>query len=305
MALWIITLSLSGDHAIGGWWDQFTALLKPDQNPATLLNLLSWFTWPIWPLALWTLWHEHRRLGRASELHPVLGALVVTFLLGLWPSHSGGSALPFLAPLSLLASHGVANLKRGGAQGFYWFGVLFFMFFTAAFWVYFSALEWGWPGQIAVHMNRMTPLYRGGHTSLGTLLAATGVTLVWLVAIPLFPRAKARPILVWATGMALTWFLLILLFRPWAEAGWAYRPLIDDMSKHLPDNACLRARVDPAMETMLRLRLGKRFHTHGECAYWLISRGTPNGPGRFQETWDGYRPRARNAHYHLFVHTEE
>lgn len=305
LALWLTALSLSGAHDLAAWWGQFTARLWPDQNPVALLNLLSWFAWPVWPLALWALWHEHRRLGRAADLHPVLAALLVTLVLGLWPSHSSGSALPILVPLALLAGHGVASLKRGGGQGFYWFGVLFFLFFAAAFWVYFAALEWGWPYPIAKHLKQMTPLYRGGDTPTGVLLAAAAITLSWLLAIPLFPRAKARPILVWATGMALTWMLLILLFRPWAEAGWGYRPIIDDLARQLPADACLRAEVDPAMATMLRLRLGKRYRTDGECAYWLTSQTLPVGQSDLQAVWDGYRPRDRHHHYRLFVHASE
>ena len=303
LALWLIALSLSGDHDLAAWWEQFTARLLPDQNPVALLNLLSWFAWPVWPLALWTIWHEHRRLNRASELHPVLAALLVTLVLGLWPSHSGGSPLPLLIPLSLLASHGVASLKRGGAQGFYWFGVLCFLFFAVAFWVYFAALEWGWPVSIAKHLKQMTPLYQGGDIDPGTLLAAAAITLSWLLVIPLFPRAKARPVLVWATGMALTWFLLILLFRPWAEAVWGYRPVIDDLARQLPANACLKADVDPAMTAMLRLHLGKRYRADGECAYWLTSQAQPAGDETMRAIWDGYRPRDRRRHYRLFVHS--
>ncbi|MDR3393832.1 MAG: hypothetical protein P4L70_02410 [Parasulfuritortus sp.] len=298
LLVWLGALGLSGDHAIGTWWGQFTSRLTPDHSPAALLNLLTWFAWPVWPLALWAIWHEHRRLRRAPELHPVLVVLAVTFVLGLWPSHSGGSALPVLVPLALLASHGVASLKRGGAQGFYWFGVLCFMFFAIAFWVYFAALEWGVPYQIAKHLKQMTPSYQASSVHAGTLLAATVVTLLWLAVIPLFPRAKARPVLVWATGMAMTWFLLILLFRPWAEAGWGYRPLIEDMASHLPANACLRADVDPAMTTMLRLRLGKRYRTDGQCAYWLTSHPAAKLSGPI---WEGSRPRDRKKHYRLYV----
>ncbi|HEX8979644.1 MAG TPA: hypothetical protein VF811_08035 [Parasulfuritortus sp.] len=301
LAAWLAALHLSGDHAVDTWWREFTSRLKPDQTPASLLNQLSWFTWPVWPLALWTIWHEHRRLGRESSLHPVLGALLITFVLGLWPSHSGGSSLPLLIPLSLLAAHGVDTLKRGEAQGFYWFGVLCFMFFALAFWIYFAALEWGMPYQIASHLKHMTPLYRAGHVGPGMILGAAAATLLWLVAIPLFPRAKVRPVLVWATGMALTWFLLIMLFRPWAEAGWGYRPLIDDMARHLPANACLRAEVDPAMATMLRLHLGERYHLKGECAYWLTTRSKPELHEPMREVWNGYRPRDRYKHYRLFV----
>jgi 4-amino-4-deoxy-L-arabinose transferase-like glycosyltransferase len=301
LMVWLAALSASGDHAVAAWWAQFTARLAPDQSPIALFNLLSWFAWPVWPLALWTLWHEHRRLAREPALHPVLAALVVTLAIGLWPTHSGGNALPALVPLALLAGHGVDTLKRGGAQGFYWFGVLCFMFFTMAFWVYFAALEWGWPQQIATHLKNMTPLSRVGNPGSGALLAAVAATLLWLVAIPLFPRAKVRPVLVWATGMALTWFLLILLFRPWAEAGWGYRPLIDDMARYLPANACLNAEVDPAMKAMLRLHLGARYRPDGECRYLLITRRAPPEEDVMREVWDGFRPRDRGRHYRLFV----
>jgi len=156
---------------------------------------------------------------------------------------------------------------------------------------------------IAKHLKQMTPLYQGGDIDPGTLLAAAAITLSWLLVIPLFPRAKARPVLVWATGMALTWFLLILLFRPWAEAGWGYRPVIDDLARQLPANACLKADVDPAMTAMLRLHLGKRYRADGECAYWLTSQAQPAGDETMRAIWDGYRPRDRRRHYRLFVHS--
>lgn len=303
LLLWVGALFLSGAYAMHEWWALFMARIKPDQTPGSLLNLLSWFAWPVWPLALWTLWNEHRRLGRETSLHPVLASLAVTLVLGLWPSHSGGGALPVLVPLALLAGHGVATMKRGGAQGFYWFGVLCFMFFALAFWIYFAALETGLPHQIAVHLKHMTPLYQGGSMPASTLLSAAAVTLIWMIAIPLFPRAKVRPVLVWATGMALTWFLLILLFRPWAEAGWGYKPLIDEVAGKMPAGACLRAEVDPAMATMLRVHLGDRFRHDGECAYWLTTRAKLQGHGAVKEIWHGYRPRDRYKHYRLFVRT--
>jgi hypothetical protein len=297
LALWIAALALAGGTSLHDWWHGFTDRIRPERNPANMLNLLSWFAWPVWPLALWAIWHEHRRLAKETVLHPLLAALAVTFVLGMWPAHSGGGALPVLVPLSLLAAHGIGSMKRGQAQGFYWFGVLCFMFFAAAFWIYFSALEWGWPPALAKHLKDMTPLYQGGHTGRATMLAAAAVTLFWLALIPFFPRARIRPVLAWATGMALTWFLLILLFRPWAEAGWGYKPVIDDMARHLPANACLNADVDPAMKTMLRLYLGDRLKPGNRCAYRFIV-GRHVGPTG--EVWNGYRPRDKGHHYRLY-----
>ncbi|MDD5365198.1 MAG: hypothetical protein PHR30_07655 [Gallionellaceae bacterium] len=308
LTAWLGLLLIQGDGALALWWQQSLAALAPNRSPASLLNNLSWFAWPVWPLALWALWHEHRRLARVPVLHPVLAAALVTLLLGLWPSVSGGSSvLPVLVPLALLAAHGVANLKRGGAQAFYWFGVLCFLFFALAFWVYFAAIEWGWPVRLASRMARLVPDFPGGQTAPAMVILAAAATLFWLIVIPLFPRAKARPVLVWATGMALTWFLLIVLFLPWAEAGWGYRPQIRAMATHLPAGACLRADVDPAMTTMLRLHLADHYRTDGECTWWLVTGTREDFAARtwpVATVWSGFRPRDRSRYYALIRREE-
>lgn len=297
-----LLLVQDGD-ALRLWWHEFVAQATPDRSVASLFNNLTWFAWPIWPLALWTLWHEHRRLARVPVLHPALAALAVTLPLGLWPAHSSGSGLlPVLVPLALLASYGIASLKRGAAQGFYWFGVLCFLFFTTAFWVYFAAVEWGWPARLAARMARLVAGFPPGQTSWTMIGLALVATLSWLIAIPLFPRAKARPILVWATGMALTWLLLAVLFKPWAEVGWGYRPQIRAMAAHLPAGACLRADVDPGMTTMLRLHLADRYRTRGDCAWWLVTGAHEDFAARawpVATVWTGYRPRDRSRYYAL------
>lgn len=308
LAAWLGLLLIQGDGALSAWWQQLLAPLLPSRSPASLFNNLSWFAWPVWPLALWTLWHEHRRLARVPVLHPVLAAALITLLLGLWPSPSPGSGiLPVLVPLALLAAHGVADLKRGAAQAFYWFGVICFLFFALAFWVYFSAIEWGWPVRLAGRMARLVPDFPEGGTAQAMVLLAAAATLFWLIVIPLFPRAKARPVMVWATGMALTWLLLAVLFRPWAEAGWGYRPQIQAMAAHLPEGACLRADVDPAMTTMLRLHLASRYRADGECAWWLVTGQREHFAAEtwpVATVWTGFRPRDRSRYYALVERAE-
>lgn len=304
LAAWTILLYLGGGDLLDIWWQHFGKTWRPVRYPTAILELLSWFAWPVWPLALWTAWNERRRLARVPELHPVLAAAVVTLALAHWPSlSSGGSALPLLVPLALLAAHGIAHLKRGAAQAFYWFGVLCFLFFMVAFWIYFAAIEWGWPAAMAARLARLTPAYQAGQVSAAMLYLAAGASLLWLVVIPLFPRAKARPVLVWATGMVLAWVLLIALFRPWAEAGWGYRPMIRDMAAHLPANACLRADTGPAMKVMLRLHLGQRYRVRGDCPYWLVQAGRKPalaGEWPVERLWSGFRPRSNEQQYILY-----
>jgi hypothetical protein len=269
--------------------------------PSRAYSELAWFAWPLWPLAAWALWHAHRRLARAPELYLPLVALLVLAIAALLPAWSrDGALLPLLLPLALLAAFAVNDMGRGAAQAFYWFGVLCFLFFIVAFWTYFAAMEWGFPAKLASHVAQLTPSYRIGSVPRQAVLLAAGATLLWLVAIPLFPRASIRPILVWATGMILTWVLIITLFRPWAEAGWAYRPVIADLARHLPAGACLNTRVDPAMEVMLRLHLKAR--PKPGCA-WTLSLETAPGEGaangKSRTVWEGYRPRYKNLVYRL------
>ena len=210
-----------------------------------------------------------------------------------------------MLPLALLASLALAHLRRGAAQAFYWFGVLCFLFFATAFWVYFSAIEWGWPTRLASHMARLTPDYAPGSVATQDIWLAAAATLVWLLAIPLFPRAQVRPILVWSTGMVLTWVLLMALFRPWAEAGWAYRPLLQALDARLPPGACLRMQTDPALQAMLRYHLPHRVRVHPapDCAWRLrlVPRSAladPLPPGT-EVLWEGTRPRYRHQVYRL------
>jgi len=284
-------LYLNGSGHLGEWlhWhDRFP-------SRATRSHALSeflWFAWPVWPLALATIWHEHRRLRRARELHLPLLALLVALLASQVPAWSrDGGLLPLLPPLALLAAYGVHTLKRGAAQAFYWFGVACFLFFLFAFWLYFAAIEWGVPAKLAAHVARLTPAYRPGSAGDTALpLLATGL---WLIAIPLFPRATIRPVLVWASGMVLIWTLLVALYRPWAEAGWGYRPLIADLSRHLPAGACLKVETDPAMRTMLR------YHLHPaqrpDCPWLLTSAKRDATP-----LWEGARPRHKQQRYRLY-----
>lgn len=284
-----------------GWQRLFPLL-----SPAKLFSELTWFAWPLWPLALAAIWHDHRRIPRTYPIQAPLVASLVLLAAALVPAWSRlGALLPLLVPLSLLAALALAHLRRGAAQAFYWFGVMCFIFFAVAFWVYFSALEWGVPVKLAGHVARLTPSYAPGSVAPGVVWLAAGVTLLWLLAIPLFPRAQIRPVLVWATGMILTWTLLMSLFRPWLEAGWGYRPVVASMARALPAGACFTAEVDPAMHTLLAYHLPQQYRPagDGECAYHLTSFRRSQEPAPHLEAgalvWEGGRPRYKDQVYRL------
>ncbi len=297
--------ALGQAELLNGWlrWHA-GAGFPPPRAPANAYAELAWFAWPLWPLALAAVWHEHRRLLRSETLHMPLTSLAALSVAALYPAWSrDGALLPVLLPLALLAAHAIDGLRRGAASAFYWFGVLCFLFFASAFWLYFAAIEWGVPTRLATHMARLVPGYAPGSVDRGSLMIAIVLTVGWLVAIPLFPRAKSRPILVWATGMILLWGLLVALFRPWIDAGWGYRPLIHDLARHLPADACLDARVDPAMTTMLRL-----YGSHpvrADCPWVLLALDRKAGEHRADDDfpgmrWEGQRPRQKAQLYRLY-----
>lgn len=287
-----------------GAWEQWHGLgqFSSLRHPSRAFSELPWFAWPLWPLALGAIWHAHRRLTRTPELHIPMLAVVVLMVAALAPAWSrDGALLPVLLPLALLSAYGLENLRRGAAQAFYWFGVLFFACFVAALWIYFVAIEWGFPIKVARHMANLSPNYT--HASLGgvSYVVAVGATLIWVIAIPLFPRAKKRPILVWATGMILVWILIASLFRPWAESGWGYRPLIADLARQLPPGSCLNAEVDPAMQTMLRVHLNAP--AQADCPWKLrqFERSSPQArlvPAD-NVVWQGFRPRQKAQIFQL------
>lgn len=306
VAAWLAWLSARGGLAVWLAGHGLAGLL-PVYDPQRLLSMLAWSAWPLWPLAFWAVWHEHKRLARTSELHLPLLATLVLLYAALTPGFTrDGSALPLLAPLSLLAAYAIGHLRRGAAQAFYWFGALCFLFFIAVFWVYFAALEWGWPLRLADRLARMTPAYQSGGVDGFSLALALAATAIWLIAIPLFPRAHLRPALVWATGMTLTWLLLMALFRPWGEAGWAWRPVLAELGRQLPAQACIQTEVETDTAIMLRYRLGPRLAQPGQtCAYLLIQgrRGEAESPGPdYEFVWLGQRPRYKEQALRLFRH---
>lgn len=306
--LWLAWLTLQGN--LGAWLaGHGLAGLLPVYDPGHLVSLLAWSAWPIWPLAIWAVWHEHKRLRRASELHLPLLAVLVLFYAALTPAFSrDGGALPLLAPLSLLAAFAIGHMQRSAAQAFYWFGVLCFFFLAIVFWIHFAALEWGWPPRLADRLARMTPDYQSGSIGGLSLGLAVAATLLWVIATPFFPRAQLRPALVWATGMTLTWLLLMALFRPWGEAGWAWKPVLAELDRQLPAGACVQARVEADTAVALRYHLDSRLARPGQvCDYLLIQgrRGEAANPGPdYEYVWLGQRPRHKDQALRLFRHVE-
>lgn len=297
---WLAYLGSAG--LLADWMTGQMERLAAYRGFARQFNTLLWFAWPAWPLALAALWHEHRRLRRENPLHLPLIATGATLLAGVFPAYShDGVAMPALVPLTLLATFGIATLRRGAAQAFYWFGVTCFVFFTLAFWLYYFALEWGEPARLAAHLARQTPGYLPQVGASEVALAAAA-TLAWLLAVPLFPRAQVRPALVWATGITLSWVLLMALLKPWAELSWGYRPIAAAVEARLPAADCLEVEAGGAAGIMMRYHLAQRLPPAGNRCAWRLEVGPRDAavrPGA-DLVWEGRRPREKREVYRLY-----
>lgn len=300
VAAWLAYLA--GKDLLTDWWSSQVTRFAAYKGVARQFNILLWFAWPAWPLALAAIWHEHRRLVRDNPLHLPLVATGATLLAGLFAAYSrDGVAVPALVPLTLLATFGVATLRRGAAQAFYWFGVTCFAFFTLTFWLYYSALEWGWPARLAAHLARMTPGYVPSVTAANVGLAAAA-TLAWILAVPFFPRAKVRPALVWATGITLSWVLLIALLKPWAELSWGYRPIAAAVEARLPAQACLEIVGSGPGRVMMDYHLTRRLPAAGQRCGWRLEVAAREAQpwSRGKLLWEGRRPREKREVYRLY-----
>lgn len=298
------TVAFLNSEALAAAWMRWSAW--PDNRLAlgSVFSRLGWFAWPVWPLAMWALWYEHRRWWRISALLPVLTSLVLLLLLSTFPGSSRDSGLlPVLVPLALLAAYSLNELRRGAAQSLYWFGVLCFGFFAFAFWFYFAAIEWGVFYRTALHVNRLIPGYTPS-VNTGAVILAAVTTALWLLAIPLFPRAKSRPVLVWATGMMLIWTLVSSLYQPWVEKGWSYQPLLTKIAAQLPAGACLTAEVGAPMQALLTIEFGARFQASpGRACRYRLVQGKPRealAPADSTLLWQGWRARKRDVVFRLY-----
>ncbi len=297
---WLAYLGSGG--LLHEWWSEQLARLAAYRGVARQFDTLIWFAWPAWPLALAAIWHEHRRLGRENPLHLPLIATGAALLAGLFPAYSrDGVAMPALVPLTLLATFGIATLRRGAAQAFYWFGATCFVFFTLAFWLYYAALEWGVPERLAAHLARMTPGYAPQVAATDAALAGAA-TLAWMLAVPLFPRAQVRPALVWATGITLSWVLLIALLKPWAELSWGYQPIASAVEARLPAAACVEVEAVGAARVMMNYHLAKRLPAPGERCAWRLEVGARDAEihPAADLVWEGRRPREKREVYRLY-----
>jgi len=266
-----------------------------------LLRTLAWYVWPLWPFALWSVYAWRHGLARAHIAVPAL--LAAAMLISALTAPRTEAPLMLLAvPLAALASFGAISMRRAAENAIDWFAVVTFSFFGLVGWVYFIAMLTGTPPKMAASIARLTPGFAPGVNVIATGIALVA-SAIWAALV--FWRVSRNPDPLWrgpllaAVGLTTLWLLLNVLFLPSINYSRSYEPLAREIRQQIDQaagtGACVIAhQLRPAHRAMLSYHGGIRFATaREECALALHrdSRRTQLDdappPGDWRVIWEG------------------
>ncbi|HYL90324.1 MAG TPA: hypothetical protein VEU32_16345 [Burkholderiales bacterium] len=274
----------------------------------------SWFAWPAWPLALWGAWSLRRRWREARLFVPAFTVALMSVLYVVWGSAEDDQLIPFLAPLALLAAHGMYTLRRGAFAALDWFGVLTFAVFAGFVWIGYIAMLTGVPGPISRNFARMAPGFIM-HLQPFALVFALALAAAWLYVVFYTSFSPMRSVARWASGVVLLWGTFAMLWMPWVDYQKSYRAVAFELKRKLPAGTkCVAERgVGVSQAAALDYRAGIRARPFdpsnpAACPVVLVQ-GSPahevDAPGalagrRWVKIADVGRPGDRSERYRLY-----
>ena len=310
IACWPALLAWHAPESFAAWWSALG--LRPQTQALGMLpahaELLGWFAWPALPLAAWSVWLHRRQLQQPSVFLPLLGSGTSLVCLLLFYEPRPLPALPLLVPLILLATSGVARLRRGAANAFDWFAMMTFTLVAALVWLGGCAINLELPPRIANNFSRLQPGFTQ-HAGIAPWIIAALLSLCWLWLIVSSPRSPWRGITHWAVGVILTWSLIITLWLPWVDYGKSYRGVALALRHALPaQHQCIiERRLGAAQRLSLNYFAGIKTvraeaRTAAACDILLEQGGERAGPAPagWQKIWEGSRPGDRSERLRLY-----
>lgn len=243
-ALWPLALRLRSVELFDAWRSiLFAREGTLGGNLRHFVATASWFTWPAWPLALWGAWSLRRRWREARLFVPALAAALMIALHVIWGPPQDENLIPLLAPLALLAAHGMYTLRRGAFAALDWFGVLTFAVFAGFVWVAYIAMLTGVPGPISRNFARMAPGFVMHFQPLA-LVFALALAAAWLYIVFYTSFSPMRSVARWACGVVLLWGTFAMLWMPWVDYQKSYREVaVAIKAKIPPGTKCIADRA--------------------------------------------------------------
>jgi len=208
--------------------------LGPPAEPGYYLAVLPWYAFPAWPLAAWALWRGRGRWRTEPGLTlPLVAIIVIVGVLSLSADARELYAMPVLVPFALLGVPGLLTLRRGEANGFWWFSILFFSCLMLVGWFWWSALDLGIPQRAQATLLRQYPGYLPKFDLLKFALSITYTGMFIWVLVRL-RRSAERPGVAWAAGVTMAWGLLTLFFWEGVDSRNSYRSVVMEVAHELP-----------------------------------------------------------------------
>lgn len=248
---WIPTMRLHPEW-MKAWlyWNQLSFGLPEYENAVRPLRDLPWFLWPTWPLALLAIW-QWRRWTTAPHIWTPLSLVIAAILtLMISPQSDEAEYILFVCPLAVLAAFAIPTMRRGVINTLDWFALMCFSVTVACVWIGWIALHFGIPKQISLNIARLTVGYEPQIVWWAVVLAMV-CTLCWCAMV--LWRVKANPNALWrgsllaAGGLTITWIMLVLLWLPAVDYVRSYRPMsaeirqtLEGLSATPGELACLR-----------------------------------------------------------------
>lgn len=212
-------------------------------NLRFFLEIAGWFAWPGWLLAGWAIWALRRRWREPHVFVPLAASLATVLgVAAFGPAHAV-SSMVVLAPLAVLASHGVSRLPRGGSAALDWFGVMTFTLFAALVWVGYVAVMLGVPAKVAQYGAKLAPGFVAPFRLL-PFVFALALTAAWLVLALRTAPSVTRGVTRWAAGVVLLWGTVASLWLPWVDHQRSYRAVALQLKSLIPNDAsCVTGRA--------------------------------------------------------------
>ena len=314
-AIWPLALRLRSAELFDAW--RSIALSRegtPAGNLRHLIATASWFTWPAWPLALWGAWSLRRRWREARLFVPALTVALMVVLIVFCGPPQDENLVPLLAPLALLAAHGMYTLRRGAFAALDWFGVLAFAVFAGFVWIGYIAMLTGVPGPVSRNFGRIAPGFVM-HLQPLALVFALALAVAWLYVVFYTSFSPMRSVARWASGVVLLWGTFAMLWMPWVDYQKSYRDVAFELKRKLPAGTkCVAERgVGVSQAAALDYRAGIRARPFdpsnpAACPVVLVQ-GSPahevDSPGavagrRWVKIADVGRPGDRSERYRLY-----
>ena len=321
---------------VGAWWHRLDGI--DAQAASKYARTLPWTTWIAWPLAAWGLWTWRKRLGATHIVLPAGFVLAMLAVLCSTSDTSDGQLLLVLPGLVMLAAFGLPTLRRGAANAFDWFNLLFYSFAAIFVWFAWFAKMTGAPAGFARSIARLTP---GSTHEFRPLVFALAVaaTIAWLAIVRW--RIVANPKVLWRSvvlasgGLILAWTLTATLFLHAINYSRTYRDVAAELSVAMRsvDQSAARSRSRSAPSTPTPACIatdglglaqrasfawfaGVRFahvdysgRNVDDCDYLLRQdlardKRTDELPkGRWKLLWEGRRPTDRDERFRLYRNT--